>query len=148
MILRCRSAVLCDEVRTEDNGKALHIGVYGKILLAGQKPAMLPLNIALAFDTDTDQTAIEFRVTTLSTHQGALTLVGSEGYTALLIPIQIALTEPRTMTVEYRNPGAEWIVAGSWELRFAENASPAPPEFAAQITAIADSLKKAGASAD
>lgn len=145
MILRCRSAILCDDVRTEDNGKSFLIGTYGKVVLANQIPSLLQFIIAMTFDTDQDKTTVEIRVSTLTSNIIVNELVGTEGYAGLLIPLQVALTEPRTLTLEYRDPGAEWIVAGSWELRFSDNVVPAPPAIAEQIFAIANSAKAAAA---
>lgn len=41
---RCETAILCDQVRREDNGKLILIGVYGGGVLLDSYPATLPLS--------------------------------------------------------------------------------------------------------
>lgn len=44
---RIESAILCDDIRREDNGKLLLIGVYGKNIGLLQLPATLVLHVLL-----------------------------------------------------------------------------------------------------
>ena len=47
-----RYTLVCDEVRREDNGKLLLIGVYQHIILVPQFPATFPLTFVQALESD------------------------------------------------------------------------------------------------
>lgn len=140
MIRRVRAAILCDDVRQEDNGKGLLIGVYGRQLLAGQRPTMIGLNLQLAFDVDADQNEVELRMRALSERVQKLTLNAVRGYCTLSIGLNIALTEPRQLRVDIRNPEGAWLECGEWDLGFADNAEEAPLEFAEAVKEAAQRM--------
>lgn len=57
-------AILCDEIRQEDNGKLLVIGMYTGDILIGNFPGTLPLTILLHGQSDADcSVPIEIRFT-------------------------------------------------------------------------------------
>jgi hypothetical protein len=56
-------AIVCDQVRREDNGKLIIIGIYGKSILISEFPAVVPLSIATQVKpTQVGEVGIEFRV--------------------------------------------------------------------------------------
>ncbi len=55
-------AILCDQVRREDNGKRIAIGIYGRNILLQQFPAKLALSLFMLMrPKKTGLTKIEFR---------------------------------------------------------------------------------------
>jgi hypothetical protein len=53
MAVKHRYSIVCDDVRREDNGKLMLVGVYGGTIVVPQFPAVLPtLTIFSVFDTD------------------------------------------------------------------------------------------------
>jgi hypothetical protein len=58
---RVLSAVLCDEIRTEDNGKLMFLGVYSGDLLAQELPANLGLSVYLDVFLPAGEVTIEVR---------------------------------------------------------------------------------------
>lgn len=140
MITRVRSALVCDDVRQEDNGKTLLIGVYGKDLHAGEKPAMLRLYLHIAFDVDADENEIDLRMCALSESIQRINLKAVHGYCTLTAGVTIALTEPRVFKVDVRNPGGDWIDCGEWQMAFAEDAEDSPPDLAEHIRRAAQQM--------
>jgi hypothetical protein len=61
--VKIRFGIVCDEVRREDNGKLLLIGVYSSSIIVQQLPAVLVLSLVLGVDNDKPaEAAMEFRV--------------------------------------------------------------------------------------
>jgi hypothetical protein len=58
-----KTVVVCDQVRREDNGKEMLIGVYSAGILVAQLPAPLMLSFWIQFkSTDVGETAVLFRL--------------------------------------------------------------------------------------
>jgi hypothetical protein len=58
-----RYGVICDDVRREDNGKLLIIGVYSGYIIVQQLPATLLLSLVIAAEVDSSyEIPIELRV--------------------------------------------------------------------------------------
>ena len=61
MAFHVRYAILCDDIRKEDNGKAILIGVYsGKLIL--QKPGAIPLYFWVEGSGFTEDRNVRFQV--------------------------------------------------------------------------------------
>lgn len=138
MIRRVRSAILCDDFRQEDNGKGLLIGVYGKEVLVGQRPALVGFQLQMAFDVDADETDVEVRLSARSGHVSRLTLNAVRGYCTLTMALNLAITEERLLKADIRNIDGEWLEAGEWLLKFSDDAEDAPAEIAERIIAMSD----------
>jgi len=48
--LRIKFGIVCDDVRREDNGKLILIGIYGSNILVSSFPAMLALSLVISVD--------------------------------------------------------------------------------------------------
>jgi len=55
-------AILCDEVRREDNGKFIHIGVYANNILLGSFPSSLRLRLVTRMEPKKEEFPLGFRV--------------------------------------------------------------------------------------
>jgi hypothetical protein len=63
------------------------------------------------------------QLTALTVQEVRLRIRAQEGYATLSIPVRIALTEHRALRIEIRNPDHAWLVAGDWDLGFADDAA-------------------------
>jgi hypothetical protein len=62
MSLEIRAALVCDDVRREDNGKLILIGVYGKDIGVTDLPANLVLSLVVRFEaSEAIDEDLEFR---------------------------------------------------------------------------------------
>jgi len=134
MITRLRAAILCDDVRTEDNGKNIFVGVYGNQIITGVRPAIIAGFLVLMLDADAEENKVDLRVSAITERTQTLMLKATGGLVTLITPLQIALVDEKPLRVAVRNEGSEtWLDCGEWQMTFAENAAEAPPEFAEQI---------------
>jgi len=108
MALSLRATLLCDDVRREDNGKLLFVGVYTPGIRVARLPASIPLCAFQIWEVDTP-----------GVHQFRLQLRNAETGTTLL---------DGQAAMEVRNAGAGYLtlklgvlrfeVAGDYQLRF------------------------------
>ena len=62
-LIKFHHAILCDDVRKEDSGKLIFIGVYGPTLKVNKLPATLPLRAIIPVSAkDAFEVSFEFRV--------------------------------------------------------------------------------------
>lgn len=73
MSLSLRTTLICDDVRREDNGKFLLIGVYTPNIVVYQLPATLQLCAFQVWESDA-RAAHQFRVTVRHAESGAVVL--------------------------------------------------------------------------
>ncbi|UXQ89142.1 hypothetical protein [Synechococcus phage MinM1] len=113
--LEILATLVCDDIRREQNGKDILIGVYGGDILVERFPAPLPLAIYVQLAPKvTGPIALEFRLVmdgrqTLA--EGALHLnIDSLGPPAAL-PLNGVLAlvpQPGTLGIQIRAPGSGW----------------------------------------
>ncbi|MEZ5887665.1 MAG: hypothetical protein R3D56_12395 [Paracoccaceae bacterium] len=134
--LEVNTALLCDDVRREDNGKLILIGVYtGGIVFSGPFPAALSnLFVFLSANTSLEDVDVEFR---LFQNTGARELrlvrgnfkrdakapTSALGRIDLPIPLgPIAFDEAGDYVFQMRDPGGIWQPV--LEFSVSSNASP------------------------
>jgi len=76
MALTLRATLICDEIRREDNGKLLFVGVYTPNLVVRQLPATLPLCAFQMWDSDSSATH-QFRLVIQHMESRSVVLDGS-----------------------------------------------------------------------
>lgn len=138
MIKRVRSAILCDEVRTEDNKKLFYIGVYGHQVICSAKPAALNLTLSLQIEVDEQESKVEIRTVGDGIKRSHnLTVPGGISIVQIMIMVNVAVVEPRDLTV-YVKIGEAWVETGNWQIIFAENVATMAERDAAAIIATRD----------
>jgi hypothetical protein len=111
--------IMCDEVRREDNGKLLLIGVYGSTIIAESLPATLVLSLVINVDAEGAKEApAEFRImlddATLKAGKGLLRFTSADPQflTVRSIPLENIASEG-TLSFQIRLEGNDWITAAS-----------------------------------
>lgn len=113
-MLKVRYAIVCDEVRREDNGKILLIGVYGTAIFVKKFPVTLALALMLGVDADEPvNTDIHFRATlggqVIKTGRGHLEIPDIGLNNLLAIPkMPLPLKEEGTLAFELSVDGEKW----------------------------------------
>jgi hypothetical protein len=129
-------ALFCDDIRYENNGKQILIGVYTGDILISQIPAIISLAVWIAFERINDTTGelpVEFRMIntqgnslgygsatlhlTSDLHDGAIALPG--------LPLQ--LQQPDTLTFQLKQADDRWESIRSTHVRLAPTSATAPP---------------------
>ena len=107
--------ILCDEVRTEDNGKQILIGVYAHNIKLNQVPATLSLTAWLQFMTgDSNEVHIDFRVldqnhTMKISGGGQVRVEGKTALATLHLPkLFVEFQKPGEMIFQMRESGKRW----------------------------------------
>jgi len=120
-----RAAVLADDVRFEDNGKAILIGVYNAEVIVGSRPAIIPLNIFAMLDVTGEAGTVSVR-----TEGGGFSSMReiplNPGPTNanIIIQAQVIVTEPRDRHVWIKGQGeTDWRPLASWRFDFAPDAA-------------------------
>jgi len=131
MIKQVQALVLCDDVRTEaDTDKQILIGTYGTEITVHSRPAIMNLKLFIMAELDGSATDIDLEVTfnrvrieNIKVPAGFFSAQGN-------LPLNILMSEDRTLSVRYRFDGRKWSKPYSWRFSFADNAADAPPEVA------------------
>lgn len=112
--IKIRFGIVCDEVRREDNGKLLLIGVYSSSIIVQQLPAALVLALVIRVDNEKPtEIPMEFRIlhndTPLRKGKGVLNLrLGGQNVMAIpSIPLEKIEAEGR-MSFQLRLRGRDW----------------------------------------
>lgn len=114
MQVRTNYAVICDDIRREDNGKLIYIGVYGRDIQVSSMPATLALSVALSLTVDEAgeinlEFAWEYEGKTISRGKGQIAMaepgVGMINIPALPIP---DLKEPGKLEFKVRFDDKDW----------------------------------------
>jgi hypothetical protein len=145
-VARLRSAILCDEIRREDNGKLFIIGCYTDGVVASQRPALLILHVLLLFDISVPGSHhLEYRISAPGAG-GTGGVVTAENAAAgvcvaAVAPVPCFAEAESPICLEWRVDEGDWSEPLSWRISFAPNAAIQPPEAAeaarAQFSAIA-----------
>lgn len=115
-------AVVCEQVRVEDNGKHLLIGVYPSNILVQSFPSQIVVALWVPFKADNPgETDVEIRGTgpdnllmfTLSAHI-QVQVPGKGALATPTFPIQLARAS--TIKFEVRLHGGDWVTVGDTEI--------------------------------
>src|SRR2546426_965311 len=113
--LKIKNAVVCDDIRREDNGKELLIGVYSGGIVVPQFPAPLVLAYWVQFDAPkpADNVDVEFRLLGgpetqfFSGRTGIKPLRAGPGSMALgQAPVFLQI--PSTLTLQLKQADSDW----------------------------------------
>jgi hypothetical protein len=110
--LAVKFAFLCDDVRREDNGKFIFIGVYGENIVTQQLPNTMALSLVLWVEAREKLSGLaSFRIS-LNGQQinaGSGAVVFEEGKTVSAFQgTIIAITHTGELKIEFRFGGEEW----------------------------------------
>ena len=110
---RVTSAILCDEIRTENNNKLFLIGVYSGEVQVRQFPANLLLSVYIELDgLDVGDHHLELKVTSPNGEAGIQIefVVVEQGPSSFHTPRLPAVCEgPGSITAELRVNGGSWM---------------------------------------
>ena len=112
---RLQQTLLCDDVRREDNGKQILIGIYGNDVLLPGFPANITLCLWMRFTAPTEkQYSLEFSVvgereqSLLPSLSVTMDVADASKYIDLAIRgVTLNVTEPQIVTFKWRSIGAE-----------------------------------------
>lgn len=82
MALTCRVTLICDDIRREDNGKLMFLGIYTPNIVVPQLPAALSLSAFQLWEADAPG-AHQFRLLVRHTDSGATVI---DGATSIDVP--------------------------------------------------------------
>lgn len=109
------TALVCDDVRREDNGKEILIGVYTGAIAMPKLPANLPLCLWLHLQTHGNgEIKLEFRVIgpaekELAHGEAMVGFVDSDLPASLALPkLPLALESEGMLDFQWRQTGADW----------------------------------------
>jgi hypothetical protein len=134
--IEIRSAVICEQIRKEVNGKDILIGVYSADLIVASFPAIVPLSFWLMLFADRPgPLALEFRILGVDgaaiagfDASGDITAKGFGTLSAPILPVP--LSGPGSLKFEWRRKAADvWQGFSELEVKLnpgATNASPLP----------------------
>jgi len=137
-LVRIRGLVLCDQMRTEDNGKHILIGVYDAGLGAPAFPSISTLVCYGAFELVADDVrTIEFRLAAPGS-SGIGQIVLNEGLkkgaaAPFLANISFLAERPGELKFDWRADNSSWAPPIRWGLALAEGGETLPPEAAQQV---------------
>ena len=116
-------AMLCDDVRFEDNGKLLIVGVYGPDILVTKFPAKIRVMLLLNFSSDSGGD-VDFEVRVKSADgsavagaKGQLEVSGRTNNSFLPLPGTIlSLSSAGDLKFQFRTVGSRWKTVMSIEI--------------------------------
>lgn len=112
--MKVENAIICDDVRKEDNGKHLIIGVYPNNMLVPKFPATLAPSLWIQLYLDEEnETAIEFRIVqddgkVLGCGSGVLPVSLAQPATTILPPSLIEIQKKCVLSFQIREKGKRW----------------------------------------
>jgi hypothetical protein len=112
--LEIKSVVVCDDVRREENGKDILIGVYSSGILVPQLPATLSLSFWIQFRArDAGEIAADFRLmggedVKFAEVHGRLQMAKPGIGSLALGPIPVALQVLRPLTLQFKQGDRDW----------------------------------------
>lgn len=107
-------AIVCDDIRREDNGKFILIGVYPELILLNRIPAQITLSLWLQFRVHIiSKTTLEFEIRgsaiekemPFSLDIDDPKIFGKEESIPLIIKLPFAIKEIGNFTIFYRKKG-------------------------------------------
>jgi hypothetical protein len=118
--LEVGAGIVCDEVRREDNGKLILIGVYPSNIVVAELPAVLVLWLVLKLEaTEPVDATFEFRVSLngqqLRTGKGRIP-IRTQGPSWIVLPSILLdkITTEGRLAFEVRTPGEESWMTACW----------------------------------
>lgn len=141
---RLRQALLCDEIRREDNGKLIYIGSYTDAIIASQRPTLMTLNLALLFELyQGGEHEVDLRIEAPGLTAEA-TLQSPAGTPArysfgTVAPFPCMLLEESEIAFSWRIDKGEWSAPLCWAIQIAPNAPSLPPE---QVKELAQQFRE------
>ena len=109
------AALVCDDVRREDNGKEILIGVYTGAIVVPKLPASLPLSLWLHLQTrGSGEMKLEFRVIgpaakELAHGEAMVGFAESDQPASLALPkLPLVLDAEGMLEFQWRQNGADW----------------------------------------
>lgn len=126
--LTLRHAILCDQLRREDNGKFIHIGVYTEGVTFHVKPTVFSGVLLFAFDIGEDRTGRLELELSVQTRSSTASYDLAEIPTAMSLAmiqhnVEILVDEPSDLSFRHRLAGGNWSSSIHWSLRFAPDAA-------------------------
>lgn len=115
--LDLKQVVVCDDIRREDNGKEILIGVYGSSIIVSKFPASLALSFWLQFEpNETGSTSLEFRLVgpedlEFAQAETKIEVMQKETVSLGLKGIPVNLQIPVELALELKHPGGHWETA-------------------------------------
>ena len=110
-----RYVIVCDDIRKEDNGKSILIGVYTEAILVNQSPAKLGLSFRIeVMPPSAGNFVVEFRLighpkdVQIFTTKVNLVFPRSELRGVGLTGIPITLQVPSRLSLQWKQDGYEW----------------------------------------
>lgn len=108
--------IICDEVRREDNGKLIIIGIYPNNIVLSRAPATIPIGMWAQFEAPKKtRTRIEHRVhdekrnVDLFGGEGDMVVSSTRGTVAIPFPaVLVHIEGPTTLLFQFREKGKRW----------------------------------------
>lgn len=147
--VRLRSAVLCDNVRSEDNGKRLLIGVYDAGVTINVVPMPLSLTLYGVFEiSGSGGKTVEFKITAPAfAGQGRVVVPSdapSDVSAPFLAPFVCIVEQESDIRLEWKIDGGPWVGEMRWTLELASAVRRLDSASAEQVrTAVAASQQSA-----
>ncbi len=125
---------MCDEVRTEDNGKNLYIGVYGMDIGSTIKPSIFDVTHILGVEFGNTPNTVELRTEGAGIRTQRIIEIPKDSYFLNIItPMKVPAIEPRDLRVDVRIGEGEWINVGIWKFSFPTDALDAPLPYSTMV---------------
>lgn len=121
--MKIRNAIVCDQVRTENTGKHIIIGVYQSDILFNQFPAKTTLAMWLQFMTDElGEYEIEYRITidgkTMGMAHGKLEILSNDKIQTVLLPqIGLQIDGEGLLVFQIREKKKRWKTLAELQVR-------------------------------
>lgn len=110
--MKFSGVLLCDDVRTEKNGKHIYIGVYGNDVVFNKSPASKQLYVVVRVETSKGNHEIEGRAFVDDIkHSEFMGMMTSDetGFGMLSVPIGFSnVKKSSTLSVQIREKGKRW----------------------------------------
>lgn len=120
-------SIICDDIRREDNGKFILIGVYPEVIMLNTLPAQIVLSIWLQFRMQIfSKTALEFEIRgsaipetmPFSLEMGDETIFGKSEAIPIIVKLPFNIKDEGGFIIYYRKKGdTTWQVAKSIEIK-------------------------------
>ncbi len=127
-------AIVCDDIRREDNGKFILIGVYPELIILNTIPAQITLGIWLQFKMQLfAKITLEFEIrgnalqetTPFSLDIGDEKMYGKSEAVPLIVKLPFSIKSEGGFSIYYRKKGdTEWQIAQS--VQIVRNPEPSP----------------------
>lgn len=143
-----RGAFLCEDMRIEDSGKRILLGVYSRSIISTQRPSILSLQIVGAFDLRLPgRHHVEYRVRAPGIiGKGAFESTADnpgDAYAEFTAPIHFLADEPGEILFDWRLNKGPWRPPIRWSFEFDEEAENLPKEEADRMRSALSLLRLA-----